>query len=187
MPQTGPSFGAPKDASRPDHWEAWSWRFGCFTHQWDSRYRVTSCNIFWLARSKFCDYRERTLPLREEWRRKVEIFKRVLCLILSECLVSAALTVISGQVYISICNTKYWNIWYRWSLWIYLKSENMSYIQWESDTPSKADGVVIGVVMRIARVEIVMLEKLDCVLSNRATRPYIHGHTSANAYILIYV
>lgn len=41
-------------------------RFGCFTHQWDSRYRVTSGNIFWLARSKFCDYRERTLPLREK-------------------------------------------------------------------------------------------------------------------------
>jgi hypothetical protein len=36
-------------------------------------------------------------------------------------------------------------------------------------------------------VEIVMLEKLDCVLSKRATRPYIYGHTNANAYVLIYV
>jgi hypothetical protein len=33
----------------------------------------------------------------------------------------------------------------------------------------------------------VEIEKLDCVLSKRATRPYIYGHTSANAYVLIYV
>jgi len=39
----------------------------------------------------------------------------------------------------------------------------------------------------MAAVEIVMLEKLDCVLSKIATRPYMHGHTSANAYVLIYV
>jgi hypothetical protein len=33
----------------------------------------------------------------------------------------------------------------------------------------------------------VEIEKLDCILSKRATRPYIYGRTSANAYVLIYV
>ena len=33
----------------------------------------------------------------------------------------------------------------------------------------------------------VKIEKLDCVLSKKATRPYIYGHTSANAYVRIYV
>jgi hypothetical protein len=36
-------------------------------------------------------------------------------------------------------------------------------------------------------VEIVMLEKLDCILSKRATRPYIYESTSANACVRIYV
>jgi hypothetical protein len=37
-------------------------------------------------------------------------------------------------------------------------------------------------------VEIVkMIEKLDCALSKRAIRPYIYGHTSANAYVPMYV
>jgi len=37
-------------------------------------------------------------------------------------------------------------------------------------------------------VEIVkMIEKLDCILSKRAVRAYIYGHTSANAYVPIYV
>jgi hypothetical protein len=31
------------------------------------------------------------------------------------------------------------------------------------------------------------IEKLDCILSKRAIRPYIYGHTSANTYVLIYV
>jgi len=30
-------------------------------------------------------------------------------------------------------------------------------------------------------------KSMDCVLSKRATRSYIYGHTSANAYVLIYV
>jgi len=33
----------------------------------------------------------------------------------------------------------------------------------------------------------VEIEKFDCVLSKRATRPYIYGHTNTNAYVLIYV
>jgi hypothetical protein len=33
----------------------------------------------------------------------------------------------------------------------------------------------------------IKIEKLDCVLSKRATRPYIYDHTSANAYVRIYV
>jgi len=36
-------------------------------------------------------------------------------------------------------------------------------------------------------VEIVMLEKLDCILSKRATRPYIYESTSVNACVRIYV
>ena len=36
-------------------------------------------------------------------------------------------------------------------------------------------------------VEIVMLEKLDCILSKSATRPYIYMSTSVNACIRIYV
>ena len=31
------------------------------------------------------------------------------------------------------------------------------------------------------------IEKFDCVLSKRATWPYIYGHTSANVYVLIYL
>jgi hypothetical protein len=42
--------------------------------------------------------------------------------------------------------------------------------------------------LQLFKVEIVkMIEKLDCVLSKRATRRYIYGHTRANAYVLIYV
>jgi hypothetical protein len=36
-------------------------------------------------------------------------------------------------------------------------------------------------------VEIVMLEKLDCILSKRATRPYIYESTSVNACVRSYV
>jgi hypothetical protein len=41
----------------------------------------------------------------------------------------------------------------------------------------------------VARIFLLKVEikKLDCVLSRRATRPYIYDHTSANAYVLIYV
>ena len=36
-------------------------------------------------------------------------------------------------------------------------------------------------------VEIVMLEKLDCILSKSATTPYIYESTSVNACVRIYV
>ena len=37
-------------------------------------------------------------------------------------------------------------------------------------------------------VEIVkMIERVDCVLSKRTIWPYIYGHASANACVLIYV
>jgi hypothetical protein len=39
----------------------------------------------------------------------------------------------------------------------------------------------------LLNVEIVMLEKLDCILSKRATRPYIYESTSVNACVRIYV
>jgi hypothetical protein len=38
----------------------------------------------------------------------------------------------------------------------------------------------------LVSVEIVMLEKLDCVISKRATRPYIYESTSVNACVRIY-
>jgi len=43
--------------------------------------------------------------------------------------------------------------------------------------------------LRIISIDMlkVEIEKLDCVLSKRATRLCIYGNTSANAYVLIYV
>ena len=39
----------------------------------------------------------------------------------------------------------------------------------------------------ILSIKIVMIEKLNCVLSKRATRPYIYKSTSVNACVRIYV
>ena len=47
-----------------------------------------------------------------------------------------------------------------------------------------ASPLATGYVTELFKVEI---EKLDCVLSKRATRPYIYGHTSVNACVCIYV
>jgi len=41
--------------------------------------------------------------------------------------------------------------------------------------------------MSAAFFKVEMIEKLDCILSKRATRPYIYMSTSVNACVRIYV